>query len=66
MYRQVRRSLRNMRERNDVRGIVGILETCIRANFAGIESSRIYSETYFGTKDGVEGKREYWVLAVDI
>jgi hypothetical protein len=66
MYRQVRRSLRNMRERNDVRGIVGILETCIRANFAGIESSRLYSETYFGTKDGVEGKGAYRPLTVDI
>lgn len=30
------------------------LKICLRANFAGIESSRLYSETYLGTKDLVE------------
>ncbi|EEB87770.1 hypothetical protein MPER_14747, partial [Moniliophthora perniciosa FA553] len=33
---------------------MGILETCIRANFAGIESSRLYSETFLGTKNLIE------------
>jgi hypothetical protein len=37
-----------MRQRNDMRGVLGVLETCLRANFAGIESSRLYSETYYG------------------
>ncbi|EME49582.1 hypothetical protein DOTSEDRAFT_68381 [Dothistroma septosporum NZE10] len=26
------------------------LETCVKANFAGIENPRLYSETYYGTK----------------
>lgn len=38
--KQVRRSLRTYRERNDARGVLGVLETCIRTNFAGVESSR--------------------------
>ena len=37
---QVRRSLRTLREKNDVRGVLGVLETCIRTNFAGVESAR--------------------------
>jgi hypothetical protein len=56
LVRKVRQALRSMREKNDVRGMIGILETCIRANFAGIESSRLYSETYFGTKTSIEGR----------
>ncbi|KAF9057597.1 acyl transferase/acyl hydrolase/lysophospholipase [Panaeolus papilionaceus] len=55
LVRKVKRSLKNFREKNDVRGCLGVLETCIRANFAGIESSRLYSETFFGTKDLIEG-----------
>ncbi|KAH0840150.1 hypothetical protein J3R83DRAFT_1131 [Lanmaoa asiatica] len=41
---QVNRSLKILRERNDVRGVLGVLETCIRSNFAGVESPRLYSE----------------------
>jgi hypothetical protein len=44
---QVRRSLRLMRQNNDVRGVLGVLETCLRTNFAGIESARLYSEVCF-------------------
>lgn len=40
LIRKVSRSLRTLREKNDARGCLGVLETCIRANFAGIESSR--------------------------
>ncbi|KDR83709.1 hypothetical protein GALMADRAFT_664741 [Galerina marginata CBS 339.88] len=54
LVRKVKRSLRTMRERNDVRGCLGVLETCIRANFAAVESSRLYSETFLGTKDLIE------------
>lgn len=28
-----------------------ILESCVKQNFAGIESARLYSETYYGTKN---------------
>ncbi|CDO75595.1 hypothetical protein BN946_scf184858.g35 [Trametes cinnabarina] len=54
LVRKVRRSLRAMREKNDARGVLGVLETCIRNNFAGIESARLYSETYYGTKVLIE------------
>lgn len=37
---QVNRSLKILRERNDARGVLGVLETCIRSNFAGVESPR--------------------------
>ncbi|KAF9075771.1 patatin-domain-containing protein [Rhodocollybia butyracea] len=54
LVRKVRRSLRTLREKKDARGCMGVLETCIRANFAGVESPRLYSETYLGTKDLIE------------
>ena len=44
LVHKVRRSLRSLREKDDARGVLGVLETCIRANFAGTESSRLYSE----------------------
>ena len=31
-----------------------LLESCIKNNFVGVESSRLYSETYIGTKDLVQ------------
>ncbi|PBK69658.1 patatin-domain-containing protein [Armillaria solidipes] len=54
LIKKVGRSLKMLREKNDARGCLGVLETCIRANFAGIESSRLYSETFLGTKDLLE------------
>ncbi|KAI0723314.1 patatin-domain-containing protein [Earliella scabrosa] len=54
LVRKVRRSLKAFRERNDARGVLGVLETCIRTNFAGVESARLYSETYYGTKVLIE------------
>lgn len=54
LVKKVRRSLRTLREEKDVRGCLGVLETCIRSNFAGVESPRLYSETYLGTKDLIE------------
>ncbi|KAF8914659.1 acyl transferase/acyl hydrolase/lysophospholipase [Mucidula mucida] len=54
LIKKVGRSLKNLREKKDARGCLGVLETCIRANFAGIESSRLYSETFYGTKDLLE------------
>jgi hypothetical protein len=40
LVKKVRRSLKTLREKNDARGCLGVLETCIRANFGGIESQR--------------------------
>lgn len=37
---KVRRSLRTHRENNDVRGLLGVLEMCVRHNFGGVESAR--------------------------
>ncbi|KAF8655297.1 hypothetical protein AX16_003196 [Volvariella volvacea WC 439] len=54
LIRKVKRSLKALREKNDARGCLGVLETCIRSNFAGVESPRLYSETYLGTKDLIE------------
>ena len=31
-----------------------LLESCIKANFAGVENPRLYSESYIGTKDLVQ------------
>ncbi|KAG9317687.1 hypothetical protein JVU11DRAFT_1899 [Chiua virens] len=54
LVKKVNRSLKILREKNDVRGVLGVLETCIRSNFGGVESPRLYSETFFGTKDLIE------------
>ena len=53
--RKVRRSLKVYRQTKDVRGLLGVLEVCIRNNFAGTENPRLYSETFIGTKDSIEG-----------
>lgn len=31
-----------------------LLEACMRSNFVGVENPRLYSETYYGTKNAVE------------
>ncbi|OAX43465.1 patatin-domain-containing protein [Rhizopogon vinicolor AM-OR11-026] len=54
LVRKVNRSLKTLREKKDVRGVLGILEMCIRTNFVGVESSRLYSESFLGTKDLIE------------
>lgn len=56
LVRKVRRSLIHLRKINDVRGIMGVLEICLRNNFAGTEGMRIYSETFIGTKRLVESE----------
>ncbi|THH15500.1 hypothetical protein EW146_g4984 [Bondarzewia mesenterica] len=70
LVRKVKRSLRSLREKNDARGVLGVLETCIRSNFAGVESTRrVFLDwllefarlmagsdctTFYGTKDLLE------------
>ncbi|KAF7332233.1 Patatin-like phospholipase domain-containing protein [Mycena kentingensis (nom. inval.)] len=54
LLRRVHRSLKTLREKNDVRGCMGVLATCLRSNFAAVESPRLYSETFLGTKDLIE------------
>lgn len=36
----MRRSLRTLREKDDVRGLLSVLEMCVKDNFGGVESSR--------------------------
>ncbi|KAG8766840.1 hypothetical protein FRC12_006623 [Ceratobasidium sp. 428] len=54
LVKKVHRSLKSLRQKDDARGVLGVLEVCIRANFAGVESTRLYSETFLGTKSLVE------------
>ncbi|KAG8956859.1 hypothetical protein FRC04_000337 [Tulasnella sp. 424] len=54
LIKKVLRSLRTLRDQDDAHGVLGVLEVCIRANFGGIESYRLYSETYYKTKDLIE------------
>jgi predicted acylesterase/phospholipase RssA len=38
-----------------VEDLRALLEACIKNNFCGFENPRLYSETYYGTKDAVQG-----------
>ncbi len=42
------------RERGDAENLLGVLDLCLRNNFAGVESFRLYSETFFGSKQLIE------------
>jgi hypothetical protein len=63
LIRRVLKNLKTLRESGNSEELKGALEGCIKANFgtclyspevnhleAGIESPRLYSQTYFGTK----------------
>ncbi|PWN43699.1 patatin-domain-containing protein [Ceraceosorus guamensis] len=54
LVKKVTASLKAFRERDDAENLLGVLDLCIRNNFAGIENFRLYSETYFGTKFAIE------------
>ncbi|KIM67964.1 hypothetical protein SCLCIDRAFT_107258 [Scleroderma citrinum Foug A] len=64
LVKKVNRSLKVLREKKDVRGLLGVLETCIRNNFAGVDSTRLYSETFFRTKDMIESYYDEQVRAL--
>ncbi|PLW06532.1 hypothetical protein PCASD_05381 [Puccinia coronata f. sp. avenae] len=52
--RKVVASLERSRLNHDVEALKGVLEVCLRANFAGVESMRLYSQTHLGTKQLIE------------
>ena len=52
--RRVARRLQAAREKGSLAEIRHILETCVKSNFGGIESPRLYSMTYYGTKNLVD------------
>ena len=54
LVKKVKSSLKNFREKDDADNLLGVLDLCLRNNFAGTENFRLYSETYFGTKYLVE------------
>ncbi|WVQ75039.1 hypothetical protein IAR50_004648 [Cryptococcus sp. DSM 104548] len=54
LVRRVKRTLTRLRSANDTRGLMDALAVCVRANFAGTESVKMYSETFIGTKKVVE------------
>ncbi|CBQ70422.1 conserved hypothetical protein [Sporisorium reilianum SRZ2] len=54
LVKKVKSSLKNFREKDDAEQVLGVLDLCLRNNFAGTENFRLYSETYLGTKYLVE------------
>ncbi|PWZ01066.1 patatin-domain-containing protein, partial [Testicularia cyperi] len=54
LVKKVKASLKAFREKDDVENLLGVLDLCLRNNFAGTENFRLYSETYLGTKYLVE------------
>jgi hypothetical protein len=54
LVRRVRATLYKLRLAKDTRALMDALSICVRPNFAGTESSRMYSETFYGTKSLVE------------
>jgi predicted acylesterase/phospholipase RssA len=64
MLRRILRDVRSLRKRAEqeekqgnksgpraIDELRATLEVCVKTNFAGIENPRLYSETYYGTKD---------------
>lgn len=54
LIRRVLRTLKDLRCKQDAEGVAAVLYAALRTNFAGVESFRLYSETFFGTKELVE------------
>ncbi|GAA96902.1 uncharacterized protein L969DRAFT_96794 [Mixia osmundae IAM 14324] len=54
LVRRVKENLQHLREHDDAEGVRAVLEVCLRSNFAGLEGFRLYSETFYGTKDLIE------------
>jgi hypothetical protein len=41
-------------ERKDVEDLKALIEACVKNNFVGVENPRLYSQTYYGTKNLVQ------------
>ncbi|KAK4687123.1 hypothetical protein P7C73_g3007, partial [Tremellales sp. Uapishka_1] len=54
LVKRVKRTLTRLRSAKDTRGLMDALAICVRSNFAGTESVKMYSETFYGTKNLVE------------
>jgi hypothetical protein len=58
------------RDRKDVEDLKALIEACVKNNFVGVENPRLYSQTYYGTKNLVqnfvdEGK-QFGILSLDV
>ncbi|OIW33985.1 patatin-like phospholipase domain-containing protein [Coniochaeta ligniaria NRRL 30616] len=42
------------RDRKDVEDLRALIEACVKNNFVGVENPRLYSQTYYGTKNLVQ------------
>lgn len=65
LVRRVRSTLSRLRAAKDTRGVMDALSICVRPNFAGTESSRMYKETFYGTKRIVESHIREVVASLD-
>ncbi|KAL9936950.1 hypothetical protein V8E36_004185 [Tilletia maclaganii] len=54
LVKKVTASLRTHRDRGDAEKLLEVLELCLKNNFAGVENFKLFSQTYFGTKNLVE------------
>jgi len=54
LIKKVLNSLKTFRENEEASNLLGVLDLCLRDNFAGTENFRLYSQTWFGTKNIIE------------
>lgn len=65
LIRRVLRTLKELRSKNDIDGVSAVLYAALRNNFGGVEGFRLYSETYYGTKELVEEYAEEVATSVE-
>ncbi|WVR08195.1 hypothetical protein IAU60_005241 [Kwoniella sp. DSM 27419] len=65
LVRRVRRTLTKLRAAKDARGLMDALAVCVRSNFAGTESVKMYSETFIGTKKSIEAHVDEVAASLD-
>ncbi|WVW86753.1 hypothetical protein I302_108807 [Kwoniella bestiolae CBS 10118] len=65
LVKRVKRTLTRLRAAKDTRGLMDALAVCVRSNFAGTESVKMYSETFFGTKHLIEDHVNEVVACLD-
>ncbi|KAL3419609.1 patatin-like phospholipase [Phlyctema vagabunda] len=72
---QIRRCVRNIEtaERNGesasekvVEDLKSLIEACVKSNFVGVENARLYSQTYYGTKNLVQDFVDHVEMGVSI
>jgi len=64
LIRKVRKSLIHLRSVGDVTGLMGVLEICLRNNFAGVEGVRMYSEVSLAHADSSHGWNAKFALLI--